>query len=97
MGLRPLSPSPAARTLHNGQLCDPDVNKLLETEARIKVARYCDGYANLPGTTYAFLPCVMFTSGRIHGGFLPLLFILARQVKASVPCSSSPVSIPLAT
>jgi hypothetical protein len=53
----------------NGQLRDPDVNKLLETAARTKVARYREAYANRPGTTYAFLPCVMSTSGRIHGVF----------------------------
>ena len=63
----------------NGQLLDPDVNKLLETAARTKVARYRDGYAHRPGTTYAFLPCVMSTSGRIHGEFLRLLYILAHR------------------
>jgi hypothetical protein len=30
----------------NGQLCDHDVNKLLETTARTKVARYREAYAN---------------------------------------------------
>ena len=30
-------------------------------------------------TTYAFLPCVMSTSGRIHGEFLRLLYILAHR------------------
>ena len=29
--------------------------------------------------TYAFLPCVMSTSGRIHGEFLRLLFIIAHR------------------
>ena len=63
----------------NGQLRDHDVNKLLETTARTKVARYREAYANRQGTTYAFLPCVMSTSGRIHGEFLRLLYILAHR------------------
>ena len=86
MGLRPLSPSPAARTLHNGQLCDPDVNKLLETTARTKVARYREAYAHRQGTTYAFLPCVMSTSGRIHWEFLLLLYILALPAHPQLLC-----------
>ena len=45
----------------NGKLRDHDVDKLLETTARTKVARYREAYANRPGTTYAFLPCVMST------------------------------------
>jgi hypothetical protein len=61
----------------NSQLRDPDVNRLLEKAARTKVARYRDAYANRPGTTHAFLPCVMSTSGRIHGELLRLLYILA--------------------
>jgi hypothetical protein len=63
----------------NGQLCDSDVNKLLETTARTKAALYREAYANLLGTTYAFLPCVMSTSGQIHGEFLRLLYILAHR------------------
>jgi hypothetical protein len=34
--------------------------------ASTKVARYREAYANRQGTTYAFLPCVVSTSGRIH-------------------------------
>ena len=45
----------------NGQLCDPEVNKLLENAART-VALHRDAYANRLGTTYAFLPCVRSTS-----------------------------------
>ena len=45
-----------------------DVNKLLETTARTKVARYREAYANRLDTTYAFLPCVM-SSGRIRVEF----------------------------
>ena len=41
--------------------------------------RYRDGYANRNGTTYAFLPCAMTSSGRIHGEFLRLLYILAHR------------------
>ena len=58
----------------NGQLRDPDVKKLLEATARTKVTRYRE--ATRSGTAYAFLPCVMSTSGRIHGEFLRLLYIL---------------------
>ena len=32
-----------------------------------------------PGTTFAFLPCVMSTSGRIYGEFLRLLYVLAHR------------------
>jgi hypothetical protein len=66
----------------NGQLRDPDVNKLLETTARTKVARYREAYAHPTGrapATYAFLPCVMSTSDRIRGEFLHLLYILAHR------------------
>jgi hypothetical protein len=45
----------------NGQLRDPDVNKLLETTACTKAAWYREAYANLLGTTYALLS----TSGQI--------------------------------
>ena len=60
-----------------GQLRDPNVNKLLGATARAKVTRYREAYAKRSGTTYAFLPCVMSTSGRIHGEFLRLLYIPA--------------------
>ena len=43
------------------------------------VRRYRDAYATRPGVTYAFLPCVMSTSGRIHGEFLRFLYILANR------------------
>ena len=72
--------------------------------ARTKVARYREAYATRPGTTYAFLPCVMSTSGRIHREFLRLLYILAhrRTLKyfaAEGPgcCSVSTVSPPPST
>ena len=61
----------------DGQLRDPDVKSSSRTRARTKVARYRNAYANRSGTTYAFLPCVMSTSGRIHGEFLRLLYIFA--------------------
>ena len=63
----------------NGQLRDHDPNLLLENEARKKVEIYRDWYANRNGTTYAFLPCAMTSSGRIHGEFLRLLYILAHR------------------
>ena len=52
---------------------------LLETAARTKVRRYREAYATRAGVTYAFLPCVMSTSGRIHGEFLRFLYILAHR------------------
>ena len=54
-------------------------NRLLENEARKKAERYRDGYANGNGTTYTFLLCVMTSSGRIHGEFLRLLYILVHS------------------
>ena len=63
----------------NGQLRDHDPNRLLENEASKKVERYRDGYVNRNGATYAFLPCAMTSSGRIHGEFLRLLYILAHR------------------
>ena len=41
--------------------------------------RYREAYATRPGVTYAFLPCVMSTSARIHGEFLRFLYILAHR------------------
>ena len=66
----------------NGQLRDHDPNRLLENEARKKVERYLDGYryANRHGTTYAFLPCAMTTSGRNHVEFLLLFYILSHRL-----------------
>ena len=37
--------------------------------------RYREAYATRPGVTYSFLPCVISTSGRIHGEFLRFLYI----------------------
>ena len=55
-------------------------NSLMENAARTWVARYYDAYANRPVTTYAFLPCAMSTSGRIHREILRLLYILADRL-----------------
>ena len=44
--------------------------------ARTKVDRYRAGYAALK---YAFLPCVISTSGRLHGEFLRLLYIITHR------------------
>ena len=63
----------------NGQLRYHDPNWLLENEASKKVERYRDWYVNRNGTTYDFLPCAMTSSGRIHGEFLRLLYILAHR------------------
>ena len=61
----------------NGSLRNAQPDKVLETAAPTKVRRYREAYATRPGVTYAFLPCVISTSGRIHGEFLRFLYILA--------------------
>ncbi len=63
----------------NGTLRHAQPDKLLEAAARTKVRRYREAYATRPGVTYAFLPCVMSTSCRIHGEFLRFLYILAHR------------------
>ena len=59
----------------NGTLRHAQADKLLEAAARTKVRRYREAYATRPGVSYAFLPCVMSTSGRIHGEFLRFLLV----------------------
>ena len=51
----------------NGALRDAQPSRILESTARTKVDRPQAGYATLK---YAFLPCVIPTSGRLHGEFL---------------------------
>ena len=63
----------------NGKLRHDQPDKLLESAARTKVHRYREAYATRAGVTYAFLPCVMSTSGRIHGEFLRFLYLLAHR------------------
>ena len=63
----------------NGQLRHAKPDTLLEATARRKVRRYREAYATRAGVSYAFLPCVMSTSGRIHGEFLRFLYILAHR------------------
>jgi len=60
----------------NGALRDAQPSRILERTARTKVDRYRAGYAALK---YAFLPCVISTSGRLHGEFLRLLYIIAHR------------------
>ena len=60
----------------NGALRDAQPSRILESTARTKVDRYRAGYAALK---YAFLPCVISTSGRLHGEFLRLLYIIAHR------------------
>ena len=68
-----------ADVTRNGALRAADPAKLLEATARTKIGRYRDGYATRTGDTYACLPCVMSTSGRMHGEILRLLFIIAHR------------------
>ena len=58
----------------NGALRDAQPSRILESTARAKVDRYMAGYADLK---YVLLPCVISTSGRLHGKFLRLLYIIA--------------------
>ena len=60
----------------NGALRDAQPSRILERTARTKVDRYRAGYAALQ---HAFLPCVISTSGRLHGEFLRLLYIIAHR------------------
>jgi len=60
----------------NGALRDAQPGRILESTARTKVDRYRAGYAAI---NYAFLPCVISTSGRLHGGFLRLLYLIAHR------------------
>jgi len=68
-----------ADVTRNGALRAADPAKLREATARTKIGRYREGYATRTGDTYAFLHCVMSTSGRMHGEFLRLLFIIAHR------------------
>ena len=54
---------------HNGQMRDPDANKLLETTACTKVARYREAYAYRQGTT---LPLATTLSVISCGGKSPV-------------------------
>ena len=62
----------------NGQLRYADPDMLLNTAAEAKVRKYCEAYA-APDRLLAFLPAIMSTSGRIHGEFLCLLYILSHR------------------
>ena len=63
---------------------------LLNNAADAKVRKYREAYA-APDRLLAFLPAIMSTSGRIHGEFLRLLYILSHRqaVKFVVPRTSS--------
>jgi len=60
----------------NGALRDAQPTRILERTARTKVDRYRASYAALK---YAFLPCVISTSWRLHGEFLRLLYIIVHR------------------
>ena len=76
----------------NGALRHAQPDKLLEAAARTKVHRYREAFATRPGVTYAFLPCVISTSGRIHGEFLRFLYILAHLRTSAGSSSSGPMT-----
>ena len=63
----------------DGALRHAQPDKLLEAAARTKVHRYREAYATRSGITYAFLPCVISTSGRILGEFLRFLYLLVHR------------------
>ena len=60
----------------NGTLRHQDLDLALSQRAQAKVDKYREGYA-AQGLRHAFLPAIVSTSGRIHGGLLRLLFNLA--------------------
>jgi len=68
-----------ANVTRNGALRAADPAKLLEATARTKIGSKSRGLrrGTRTGDTYAFLPCVMTTAGRMPGEFLRLLFIIA--------------------
>ncbi len=66
----------AANPSQNGTLRHPDINLVLSHRAQEKVDKYRAGYA-AQDSRRAFLPAVVSTSGRIHGEFLRLLYLLA--------------------
>ena len=79
LGATQIATGAVGRCQPHGTLRHAQPDKLLEAAARTMVRRYRDAYATRPGVTYAFLPCVMSTSGRIHGEFLRFLYILAHR------------------
>ena len=62
----------------NGQLRDTDPYRTLENMARRKVRKYRQAYASRQ-VPFAFIPCIVSTSGRIHAEFLRFLYILAHR------------------
>ena len=66
----------AANPSQNGTLRHPDINLVLSHRAQEKVDTYRAGFA-AQDMRRDFLPAVVSTSGRIHGGFLRLLCLLA--------------------
>jgi len=65
-----------ADVCRNGALRDAQPGRILESTTRTKVDCYRAGYAAIK---YAFLPCVISTSGRLHGEFLRLLYIIVHS------------------
>ena len=62
----------------NGQLRYDDPNLLLNNVTRAKVQKYRDDYS-ASDVNKVFLSALLSTSGRIHGEFLRLLYILAHR------------------
>ena len=62
----------------NGQLRYADPDMLLNNAADFEVRKCREAYA-APDRLLAFLPAIVSTSGRIHGEFLRLLYILSHR------------------
>ena len=66
---------------------------MLTQRAQEKVDKYREGYA-APGMRHAFLPTVVSTSGRVHGGLFRLLFLLAdRKTTLSFEAAGEAVDV----
>ena len=62
----------------DGQLHSDDPDLLLHHAANAKVQKYREDYST-SDVNKAFIPAILSTSGRIHGEFLRLLYILAHR------------------
>ena len=56
-----------------------DVDRSLNETVTDKIRKYRDDYNNNPPTTISFIPDIASTSGRLHSGFVFLLFLQARR------------------
>ena len=67
---------------HNGQLRYDDPDLLLHNAANAQVQKFPEDYS-ASDDNKAFIPAILSTSGRIHGEFLRLRYILAHRQTAN--------------